>query len=44
MSTSGDISNSSTTECGEIDGGGDDDEKMCTSYEQMVRVVLRISI
>ena len=33
MSTSGDISKSSTTECGDI-GGGDNDEKMSTSYEQ----------
>ena len=34
MSTSGDISKSSTTKCGDIGGGDNDEKKMSTSYEQ----------
>ena len=48
MSTSGDISKSSTTECDDI-GSDDDEKKMCTSYEQKSNIsggegVLRISM
>ena len=39
MSTSGDISRSSTTKCGEIGGGNDDDKKKTsTSYEQKSKI------